>query len=69
MSFSPMICEDCSYPPNWTVMDAPDRNGEKYCTTKCRDCGEEWEEPVEIFDRADVPDEDSTPSSDDPSPF
>ena len=49
MSLSPMICEDCSYPPNWTSVSNPKNDGKIFYTIKCRDCGEQWDEP-ENFD-------------------
>lgn len=65
MSFSPMICEDCSLPPNWVTCQLPKRDGKFFSSVKCRDCGDEWEEPDENAD--DI--EDQLPNEDDPEPF
>ena len=45
-----MICEDCSLPPNWVTCQLPKRNGKFFSSVKCRDCGDEWEEPDENAD-------------------
>lgn len=45
MSLSPMICEDCNYPPNWIVVPLAKRDEKFFSLVKCRDCGDEWEEP------------------------
>lgn len=44
-----MICEDCTYPPNWVIIPLAKRNEKFFSLVKCRDCGDEWEEP-EGFD-------------------
>jgi len=49
MSLSPMMCEDCTYPPNWVVVPLAKRDEKFFSLIKCRDCGDEWEEP-ENFD-------------------
>lgn len=40
-----MICEDCSYPPNFYTVDRPGPRGLSLICVTCRDCGEYWEEP------------------------
>jgi len=40
-----MICEDCSYPPNFLTVDKPGEGGRTISCVTCRDCGDYWEEP------------------------
>jgi len=49
MKFEPTTCPDCNYPPNFITAELPSRNGRIYFSVKCRDCGDIWEEPAEIF--------------------
>jgi len=51
MEFEPTICPDCNYPPNFITLQLPERNGCPYFSVKCRDCGDIWEEPAEIFSK------------------
>jgi hypothetical protein len=44
MAFEPTTCSDCSYPPNFTVLEMKSKNGGCYFAVKCRDCGDSWEE-------------------------
>jgi len=54
MTFNPIICPDCSYPPNFIVKQLPviksDSEEELHClrfNVTCRDCGDVWEEEVD----------------------
>lgn len=52
MDIKLMICEDCSYPPNFLTVNKPDESGRTISCVTCRDCGDYWEEPFdaeEIF--------------------
>lgn len=45
-----MICEDCSFPPNFITNVKPNCAGKMMSCTTCRDCGEYWEEPFDADD-------------------
>ena len=47
MAFEPTTCSDCSYPPNFTVLELKGKNGAVYFSVKCRDCGDSWEEAAD----------------------
>jgi len=47
MVFEPTTCSDCSYPPNFTVLDIKTKNGDIYFFVKCRDCGDSWKESAD----------------------
>jgi formate dehydrogenase maturation protein FdhE len=48
MACNPMICPDCSYPPNFSIVELPrDSNGLLRYEIDCRDCGDVW---VEVDD-------------------
>lgn len=49
MKFTPTTCPDCSYPPNFVVTELLDDNKCPFYSIKCRDCGDIWDEPAEIF--------------------
>ena len=49
MSFIPVSCEDCSFPPNFIVLELKDKVNTPYYSIKCRDCGDCWDEPNENF--------------------
>ena len=49
MSFNPVSCEDCSFPPNFIVLELKDKVNTPYYSIKCRDCGDCWDEPNENF--------------------
>lgn len=49
MSFIPVSCEDCSFPPNFIVLELKDKVNIPYYSIKCRDCGDCWDEPNENF--------------------
>lgn len=49
MSFIPISCDDCSFPPNFIVQELVDANKCPYYSVKCRDCGDAWSEPSENF--------------------
>ena len=49
MSFIPVSCEDCSFPPNFIVLELKDKVNTPYYSIKCRDCGDCWDEPSENF--------------------
>lgn len=49
MSFIPVSCEDCSFPPNFIVLELKDKVNAPYYSIKCRDCGDCWDEPNENF--------------------
>ena len=43
-NYQMMICEDCSYPPNFVSVVKPGDAGETLRCITCRDCGDYWEE-------------------------
>ncbi len=50
MNFTPTTCIDCSYPPNFIITEfLEDHKCPSYYSIKCRDCGDIWDEPAEIF--------------------
>jgi len=49
MSLNPVSCEDCSFPPNFIVLELKDKVNTPYYSIKCRDCGDCWDEPNENF--------------------
>jgi hypothetical protein len=49
MSFNPVSCEDCSFPPNFIVLELKDKENIPFYSIKCRDCGDAWTEPNENF--------------------
>ena len=55
MTFNPTTCQDCSYPPNFIVLELKDENRRPFYSIKCRDCGDIWDEPGEIFSGIDDP--------------
>jgi len=47
MAFEPTICSDCSYPPNFTVLEMKNKKNGTYFSVKCRDCGDSWNETAD----------------------
>ena len=50
MPCNPLVCPDCSYPPNFSILQLPITSEAliKY-EIECRDCGDVW---VELDDEA-----------------
>lgn len=58
MKFEPTVCSDCSYPPNFIVVEVPSKNKQQCFSVKCRDCGDSWEEsPDSTQDELDFDDD------------
>lgn len=50
MPCNPMVCPDCSYPPNFSILQLPvNSEGLIRYEVECRDCGDVW---VELDDEA-----------------
>lgn len=42
---NPAVCPDCSFPPNFAVVDLSKKEDAQHrFSVKCRDCGDEWSE-------------------------
>ena len=45
MPCNPMVCPDCSYPPNFSILQLPvNSEGVIRYEIECRDCGDVWVE-------------------------